>query len=386
MNPTSNTGSFSLFAYPFRIFFLSTALWAVVGMVLWITQISGLAALPLHGTGLLWHRHEMLFGLVNPAIAGFLLTAVCVWTQTERLHGLPLIGLWLVWLAGRLVWFSGEALPDAFVNGLNLLFLPLVMLDAGRRIIPSRQTRQYPILGVLAGLWLGQFAVLTQPGSVASEAVMVLLLMLMLIIGGRITPSFSDNWLKQQGQEAASLTLPYLEKVLLPLMAVLVVSLILLPAATPLLAATAGVITLTRVVLWKGWRTRDEPLLWSLHLGMLWIPAALFLLAGGKAGWWNPLVWLHAAGAGAAAGLILAVMTRVSLGHTGRPLRLPSGLALAYKALFIAALFRVLAGLGVVPYLSSLTLAASLWCSAFVIFLLRYSTILCTPRADGRPG
>lgn len=386
MTPSPSASPLRLFAYPFRIFFLSTGIWAVMAILLWVGQLSGLWLLPLNGSPLLWHRHEMLFGLINPAIAGFLLTAVCVWTQTERLHGWPLAGLWLVWLCGRLLWFSGDVLPEGVVTAVNLLFLPLVILDAGRRILRVRQVRQYPVLGVLAALWISQFALLVQPSVVVPEVVMTLLLMLMLIIGGRITPAFSDNWLKQQGQTPASLTLPLLERALLPLMGLLALSFILLPSATPLLAATAAVVTLVRVVLWKGWCTRTEPLLWSLHLGMLWIPVALFLLAGGSAGWWNPLAWLHAAGAGAAASLILAVMTRVSLGHTGRPLHLPSGLALAYKALFGAAVLRVLAALGSVPYLASLTLAASLWCSAFVLFLLRYTLILCQPRPDGRDG
>src|SRR5690606_14336196 len=123
----------------FRIFFLSAGVWAVLAVTLWALQVTGLVSLPLAHAPLVWHRHEMLFGFLNPAIAGFLLTAVCVWTNTERLHGSRLFLLWLLWLASRLSAALGGAQGGDLSLVINLAFLPLVAVDAGRRVIAARQ-------------------------------------------------------------------------------------------------------------------------------------------------------------------------------------------------------------------------------------------------------
>ncbi|KXS52025.1 MAG: uncharacterized protein involved in response to NO, partial [Marinobacter sp. T13-3] len=151
-----------LFAYPFRIFFLSMAVLALVAIPTWVLQVSGVIHLPLAMPGLLWHQHEMLFGFLSAGIAGFLLTAVCVWTGTDRTHGWPLALIWGVWLAGRLLLAFGADLPAWLVQGANLAFLPLVMIDAGWRIWHARQKRQLMILAVLGLLWAMQIGFVTR--------------------------------------------------------------------------------------------------------------------------------------------------------------------------------------------------------------------------------
>jgi uncharacterized protein involved in response to NO len=146
-------GVAQLFAYPFRIFFLSTAVLAVSLVPVWLLVLLGGFTPPLALPSLDWHQHEMLFGFLEAAIAGFLLTAVCVWTSTDRLHGAPLAGLWAVWLAGRALLFLGAGLPAVLVHGVDLAFLPLVVLDAGRRIVAAKQHRQLVIVGILAAFW-----------------------------------------------------------------------------------------------------------------------------------------------------------------------------------------------------------------------------------------
>ena len=145
-----------LFSYPFRIFFLSMSVLALLVIPAWMLQVTGTISLPLALPGLIWHQHEMLFGFLSAAIAGFLLTAVCVWTQTPRTHGARLVALWGGWLAGRLLLAFGAGLPDWLVHTVNLAFLPLVMLDAGWRIWHARQQRQLLIMVVLGLLWLMQ--------------------------------------------------------------------------------------------------------------------------------------------------------------------------------------------------------------------------------------
>ncbi|AOY90051.1 short-chain dehydrogenase [Marinobacter salinus] len=377
-----------LFSYPFRIFFLSMTVLALLAIPLWVMQVNGIINLPLALPGLFWHQHEMLFGFLSAAIAGFLLTAVCVWTQTERTHGLRLVLLWGVWLAGRLLLAFGAGVPDWLVHAVNLAFLPLVMLDAGWRIWHARQKRQLLILLVLGLLWLLQIGFVTRLDMTFSYGALVMAMALISIIGGRITPAFTTGWLRQRGLDSTTVkTIPALDMATLFSLIVLMVSLITGgQTVTGVLAAVAGTLMLVRLAGWKGWLVRRDPLLWVLHLSILWVPVALFLLAGTLLAGWPSNAWSHAAGTGAVACLILGVIARVSLGHTGRPLVLPKGMVTAFFAIHLAALIRVLTAFGVVGWNPGIGASALLWLFAFSMFLFRYTRVLTSPRPDGREG
>ncbi|MDX9873739.1 MAG: NnrS family protein [Spongiibacteraceae bacterium] len=378
----------TLFAYPFRIFFLSLAIWAMLLVPLWLAQLLTPFRLPLALDPLLWHQHEMLFGLLSAAIAGFLLTAVCTWTQTAPLRGGLLAGLWLVWVAGRAVHLLGAGLPYWAVIAPDLLFPLLVMTDAGWRIWRARQRRHLPVLGVLLLLWLCLASFYRAPFGNFVSGALVLAMALMLVIGGRITPAFSANWLRMQGAGEPAPSNPlWLEQ--LALVAVLLILPALLlgyPTLTAAVALVAAVLALLRIGLWRGWRVAAEPLLWILHLSLLWVPVALLLLAGSRLGWVTPFAWQHAAGIGAMGSLILGVMARVALGHTGRPLRLARGMIVAFALIQLAALARVLAAVGWLPWRQGLELSGAGWVIAFALFLVCYTRILIAPRPDGRPG
>lgn len=378
----------AVLAYPFRIFFFSAALLATVSIPLWLALLLGKVDLPLAMPALFWHQHEMMFGFLSAAIAGFLLTAVCVWTNTDRTHGWRLGLLWLVWLSGRLAVTLGGDLPALLVHLVNFAFLPLVMWDAGRRIWQARQHKQLMVLVVLGLLWAMQigFSLSYDPQYMAGA--LIVTLALISIIGGRITPAFSTNWLRQRGQTTA---LPWqsarLDQITLATLILTVVATLMAPAwLTGGVALVAAALTLVRLAGWRGWLVRKEPLLWVLHVSILWVPVALLLYAAHLL-WHIPAsAWLHAAGIGAMASLILGVMARVCLGHTGRPLVLPGGMVLAFVAIQLGALIRVLAALHWLPWTTGMLLGSLLWSLAFVIFLLRYTRILFSPRADGRPG
>jgi uncharacterized protein involved in response to NO len=331
----------------------------------------------------------MLFGFLHAAIAGFLLTAVCNWTGTERLHGAPLLALWLVWLGGRLLMAAGADAPAWLAHGVDLAFLPLVMLDAGRRIWHARQQRQLVLLAVLAALWAMELGFHLEPTGPWARGALLAAMLLMLVIGGRITPAFSGNWLRLRGGDPARIEIkPWLERVTLGAVALVLVTQVArapagLAAVAALLAAAAS---LARLGFWRGWLVRAEPLLWILHLALAWIPVALLLLAAAELGWAPATAWVHAAGAGAMGSLILGVMARVALGHTGRPLRLPSGMTAALVLVLAAGGARVLTTLELLPWRAGLALAGALWVAAFALFLLRYVPILVAPRADGKPG
>ena len=377
-----------LFSYPFRIFFLSMTVLTLVAIPVWVLEVTGVLQLPLAMPALFWHQHEMLFGFLSAAIAGFLLTAVCVWTQTERTHGLPLALLWGVWLAGRLLLALGGNLPDWVVQGVNLAFLPLVMIDTGWRVWHARQKRQAMIMVVLGLLWLMQIGFVTRLDMSFSYGALIMALALISIIGGRITPAFTAGWLRQRGGNAEAVKMiPGLDMAALFSMILLMASLVTgWKTLAAVIAVVAAALMLVRLYNWKGWLARSEPLLWILHLSILWVPVALLLLAGSLVAGWPSNAWSHAAGAGAVGCLILGVIARVSLGHTGRPLKLPKGMVLAFVAIQLAAVIRVLTALSIIPWHPGIGTSTLLWMIAYGLFLVRYAGVLARPRADGREG
>ncbi|MEH6559833.1 MAG: NnrS family protein [Marinobacter sp.] len=387
----SQTGSASfsqLFGYPFRIFFLSMTLLALLAIPIWVLQVTGVINMPLAMPGLFWHQHEMLFGFLSAAIAGFLLTAVCVWTQTERIHGFRLMLLWGVWLAGRLLLALGAELPDWLVQGVNLSFLPLVMLDAGWRIWHAKQKRQLMILVVLGLLWLMQIGFVTRLDMAFSHGALIIAMALISIVGGRITPAFTTGWLRQNGMDPSVVkTIPALDMATLFSMILLTASLVTgWQTVTGTLAIIAGTLMLVRLANWKGWLAHKEPLLWVLHLSILWVPISLYLLAGTLFAGWPSNAWSHAAGTGAISCLILGVIARVTLGHTGRPLVLPKGMVVAFFAIQLAAVVRVLTAFDIIPWHPGIGSSSLLWVFAYGMYLVRYANMLASPRPDGRAG
>lgn len=385
---TDSASISQLFSYPFRIFFLSMALLALLVIPAWVLQVTGTINMPLAMPGLFWHQHEMLFGFLSAAIAGFLLTAVCVWTQTERTHGFRLVILWGVWLAGRLLLAFGADVPDWLVQVVNLAFLPLVMLDTGWRVWHAKQKRQLMILVVLGLLWLMQIGFVTRLDMAFSHGALIIAMALIGIVGGRITPAFTTGWLRQRGLDPSAVkTVPALDMAALFSMILLTASLVTgWQTLTGVLAIVAGTLTLVRLANWKGWLARKDPLLWVLHLSILWVPIALYLLAGTLFAGWPSNAWSHAAGTGAVSCLILGVIARVTLGHTGRPLVLPKGMVVAFIAVQLAAVIRVLTALDIIPWHPGIGSSSLLWIFAYGMFLVRYTKILASPRPDGRVG
>jgi uncharacterized protein involved in response to NO len=377
------------FAAPFRIFFLSVGVLAVLAIPVWIAMLSGAFVLPSPLDPYAWHQHEMIFGLLEAAVAGFLLTAVGNWTQTAPLGGSRLLLLWSVWILARLAMALGGGLDERLLLVPDLAFVPLVLADAGVRIVRTRQWRQLIVLAVLGALWCMHAGFHFVPERSFAGPALVAVLLLMSVIGGRITPAFSGNWLRLQGRDASAVrTSPVMDRLVIASLAALFFATVLDAGRWWIcgLAFAASLATAGRLWLWRGWLTRREPLLWILHVAGAWIPVSLFLFSGSAAGCVAPSAWMHAAAAGAMASLILGVMTRVALGHTGRLLVLPRGVAAAYVLILGAGAVRVATALRVVDWSIGIHVAATLWTAAFALFLLRYVPILCGPRVDGRAG
>lgn len=376
----------------FRPFFLGGASFAALAVPLWLAAVFGLARWQPLGGWLGWHRHEMLFGFALAIVAGFLLTAVQNWTGRPGLSGKPLALLAGLWLAARLAWLLGA--PWWLVAPLELAFAPVLAGVVGRSLVQVRQVRNYPVLLVLllfvladgevmAGLALGNER--WQRGGVF--AALWLVAALLTLIGGRVIPFFTQRGLGRTAQVPAWAWLDWALLLGCGLLAVLsALGLTLQPGLA--LAPLFGLLALGHGV--RLWRWYDRalwrvPLLWSLHLAYAWLTlalAGLTLSALGLAV--PPSLPLHALSLGAIGGLILAMIARVTLGHTGRALQPPVAMSWAFAALNLGALARVL----LVPWLplGGLVLAGLCWTLAFLAFARYYGPMLCSARLDGQPG
>jgi uncharacterized protein involved in response to NO len=385
-----------VFAYGFRPFFLASGIFAVLAIPAWLL-IYTTGAVPLAGVpSPLWHAHEMTFGFIVAAVTGFLLTAVPSWTGHRGFAGLPLLALTLTWLAGRAAFAAGQAVPWIVLAGLELAFLPMLAALLAAPLLRARN-RNLAMLVVLATLWSADatflFAVSQSDVAWASRALLAamnIILLLLTIIGGRILPAFTSSALRRADASFTLRNYPWLERTLPPAM----ITVILIDAWQPR-HVLGGALALVLVVLhawrlsgWRSLRTRGDPILWVLHVAYAWLPLGFALKAAAiltSAGWAQ--FWQHAFGIGALATMILAVTTRASLGHTGRPLVVRPGIAVAYGLVTLAALIRVAASaLWPGNYLSVLIAAGACWTAGFGIFVAVYGPILTAPRIDGKPG
>lgn len=387
---------FALFEYGFRPFFLLAGLYAVVAIALWLylyaNGTSPLAPLPPQ----LWHGHEMLFGFVAATIAGFMLTAVPSWTGRRGFAGRPLVILALAWLAGRIAFALPEHLPAELFVFLELAFLPALAFAIAPSLL-STPGRNRPLLPVLAAFWAVDaaflWAVLHDDVLTALRLLRIgldVVLLLITVIGGRIVPAFTSNALRNRGVDAKVVVWPFMERLVIGSMIALIIADLVAPQhlATAIVAGIACLLHAFRMSGWRTLSTLPEPIVWVLHAAYAWLPIGLGLkalyLVGGFA---FAAHWLHALAIGAAATMILAVMTRASLGHTGRPLKVATPITLAYAALVAGAVVRTFGpSLLPVDYVTTVRLAGGLWLAAFLLFLFVYAPILCRPRADCKPG
>jgi uncharacterized protein involved in response to NO len=338
----------------------------------------------------------MLFGFVGAAIAGFLLTAVPSWTGERGFAGTPLILLAALWALGRALAATSALWPGSLVAGLDLLFLPALASLVLPPLVRAGN-RNTPLLAVLAALWgadiVFYWGLFHEDAALARHALLIgidIVLLLLTVIGGRIIPAFTNTALRQRGLPSGLHSWRAMTPLAVGAMLALTVIDLWRPGSRAVgwLAAGAAVIQAARLAQWQGLRTLRTPIVWVLHLGYLWLPLGLALKALALlAGVGFAAFYMHALTIGAATTLIMAVMTRASLGHTGRTLVVARPTAYAYGLLTAAAATRVFGpGLLPVPYTVVITLAAVFWTAAFVLFLAVYAPILLSPRADGKPG
>jgi len=376
-------GGIPLFGLGFRPFFLFAAVWAASALPLWIASVVGWAPQLTRD----WHVHEMLFGYLGGVIAGFLLTAVPNWTGRVPVAGAPLAALFGLWAAGRVLMLAA---PDAGVSAaVDTAFLFVLGLIIAREVIAGRNLRNAPVCVLI--LVLAMANALTHFRAFEAELALLgeriglgVVAMLVALIGGRITPSFTRNWMAKHAVKPEPASPGRFDLIALAVTAVALLSWIVAPQLQVAGAALtiAGALTAMRLARWQGWRTGAEPLVTILHIGYGWLALALALLGASilAPGVVPPTAGVHALTAGAFGVMTLAVMTRASLGHTGGPLTADRATQAVYLLVNLGAALRVASPFLPQHYAALLVVSGLCWGGAFVLFVAGYGPLLLRAR------
>ncbi|MBL8570231.1 MAG: NnrS family protein [Phreatobacter sp.] len=382
-----------LFSYGFRPFFSFGAVLAALLILLWVPWFLGLIAIPSALPPVAWHTHELLFGYVPAIVAGFLLTAVPNWTGRLPVVGRPLIGLFGLWLVGRL-----SVVLSSFVDPLSLaaltLFFPVALAGViAREIVAGRNWRNLKVLTGVVVLGLAQalfhHEIWRYGRPLVSDRIAIgATLMLIMIVGGRIVPSFTTNWLKRENPGRQPVPFGRFDLIAMMVAALALAGWAAAPLhpaieqPTGLLLLASGILQVVRLIRWAGDRTLAEPLITVLHVAFAFVPVGFWLSGyallmaddGARS------AGLHAWTAGATGLMTLAVMTRASRGHSGRPLTAPPATVLIYVAAFLAAVLRMAAAFAPAHTMMLLGAAGGAWVVAFLGFAACYGPMLLRSR------
>ncbi len=390
-----------LFGEGFRVFFLAAGLFAVLAMAVWqlyltIQALGGVMQLPTAAPPQLWHAHEMIFGYASAALGGFLLTAVPNWTGAKSAPHLFIAVVAGFWLAGRIAVLASGSLPPVLVAVADLSFVPVLAAKLLAQLLKRPKPQQLIILAILTVYWIANLLVHLEWIGLTSDTVwsglrggLLTLAAMIMVLGGRVTPGFTRNAMVQSGREDR---LPWNP---MPLAGFSIAAAIALPLGyllglpeglLGLLALVAGAAGLIRVVLWRGLWTRDKPILWSLHLSYAINAAGLVALGLANLGQGSEIAALHLLGIGGVGGMTLAVMSRASLGHTGRALVAPGPVALAYALVPLAALARFAGSAIPSLYTPAVLTAGALWLLAFLLYVVALWQVFWGPRQPRKPA
>lgn len=385
----SNPSTIALWNLGFRPFFLGGCIWGAVALALWLVTFLG------HGWSTHidahWHAHEMLHGFVVAIVVGFLLTASQNWSGIRGAHGRTLKILVATWTVGRLV----MVLPEVSVSVVavaDLVFLPLVAAYLVRHFLRADQRHNLIFVALLALLWSSNlFYHLDRIGLVAAVARQAIyfgvhtVIVMIVVVSSRVVPLFTENAVQgYRRKNARSLNLACVgASIVYAFVAVWYEG----TATAAVVALAAGVVTLFRFGLWFDWRVLRLPILWILYAGYAWVVAGFFLSALADAGFVAPSIAVHAFTAGAIATMIIGMVSRVTLGHTGRPIVASTAAVAAYALVLVSGLARVFGPL-VMPlsYSRIISWSGAAWILALLAFLAGFALKLVSPRVDGRLG
>jgi uncharacterized protein involved in response to NO len=380
--------AFALWELGFRPFYLLASVFAALSIGLWALQFSGwLGHTYLESS--MWHAHEMLFGFTLAVVVGFLFTAGRNWSNRPTPTGLPLAALAALWVAGRVLVLT----PFGWAAAIVCTAFPLAAAIAlAIPFIAAGNRRNYFFVGLLLLMsaatlvvHLGQLDVLKVPVWVGIQVALDAVLFIMSVMGGRVIPMFTNNGVRGANARRQ----PVLEKIVLGSVLALLAADMMQVQGVPLalLAAVCAAAHLARWWLWQPWKTLRTPLVWVLHVAYFWIPLHLVLRGLAATEWVASSAATHALTVGAIGGLIIGMITRTALGHTGRPLQAGRSEVACYLLVAAAALVRVFVPLAIPSEaVHAVLCSAVLWSGAFALYAVRYWPILTRSRPDGRPG
>lgn len=375
----------ALFSYGFRIFFLSAAVWAAFGVLLWLPVYLGLLPFSTAFSPLDWHIHEMIFGYAAAAIAGFLLTAIPNWTGRLPVNGWPLAGLALLWLAGRVAMLASSNLGAALTAAIDASFLAALAFVCAREIIAGKNWRNLRVLGVVTVLLASNLCFhaenfVSGAASYSIRLALAAVIVLIALVGGRIVPSFTNNWLARNNPGRLPTPFSRYDAATLALSVAALAAWVVAPeaVATGWAMVLAGAMQVVRVARWAGYRATADRLVLILHVAYAFVPFG-FLLTGLSIVAALPVsAGIHAWGAGAVGLMTLAVMTRASLGHTGHALLAGPATQTIYGLVFAGAVLRI--GAALTGNMLLLEVAGGLWLGGFLLFAAAYGPMLARQR------
>lgn len=386
--PTPRARTFhgpAILMHGFRPFFLLGALYAGLSIVLWLPQFYGELALATRFAPVDWHIHEMFFGFLAAVITGFLFTAVPNWTGRMPIVGMPLLVLALLWLAGRIAVTFSAYIDWVAVMIVDISFLTAVLVSIGIEVAAGRNWRNLIVLLPL-GLFLAAniaFHLEAQNDGISDmsrRAAMTAAIILITIIGGRIIPSFTRNWLSKQDSPGLPVPFNRFDAITIAFGIAALASWTVAPARseTGLLLGLAAILHAVRLARWSGIRTLREPMLCILHVGYIFVPLGFALLSLGI--FWPdtvpPVTGTHAFGAGAIGIMTIAVMIRATLGHSGREVTAGLAAKLIFAALIVSVTARLVAAMNFDAAETVLHISAFGWLFAFVGFAICYAPAL----------
>lgn len=377
----------SLFCYGFRPFFLGGAIWAALAVPFWLAQYAGYGMARSAIDPLYWHIHEMLYGYVAAIVAGFLLTAIPNWTGRLPVRGLPLAALAGLWLAGRVAMLATSWIGLSLAAIVDIAFLVVLSAVAMREIVAGENWRNLRVLVIVAIMILGNvvFHIEIQEKGAADYGMRLgfaAVILLISLIGGRVIPSFTRNWLVRINPGRLPQPFGRFDAITLVLSAMVFLVWVIAPdwSTGGLLLMAAGLLHVVRLSRWAGDRTFADRLVLVLHVAYAFVPLG-FLLMGASV-FWNLFALqsagFHAWSAGAIGMMTLAVMTRASLGHTGQPLVASAMTQAIYGCAALAALLRIAASFS--GDLTLMWLSLLFWVLAFGGFALVYGPLLAGRR------
>ncbi|MCP3675111.1 MAG: NnrS family protein [Gammaproteobacteria bacterium] len=385
-----------VFRLAFRPLFLGGTLFAAIAIGWWVYFWLYPSAWLPHGGPIWWHGHEMLFGFGTAIVAGFLLTAVANWTDTRAIRGWPLFILAFTWLAGRILIAFNLGLPKWLIAGVDVTYLVFVTIAMAYPVIKVKQWQNLmfvPILSILAIInAISHWAVINNQYALALQclhATVMVFTLLIAVLGGRVIPAFTANTTDCQ----RLIPIKWLEIIsIISILLMLIIALIGLDQVPNMLlfavASIAAIANALRFFRWGIHHSLSVPLLWSLHFSYAFIPLGFIMIALHSIDLLaNTSAALHSFTVGSIGGMIISMISRVSLGHTGRPQQINAFIVLAFLSILVAALIRVILPAWFIEYYQvAIAVSGILWVLAFSIYLYFYAPMLVTTRVDGRPG